>query len=457
MLNTEIELKNENVEIKVNKHPGCRIELASFVSPLATNAAYHQAVKNINKEVSLPGFRKGRAPDQVIEQNYRSHIEEEWKEILVQTAFRESLHLLKIYPLTENSVKRPQIKKYSKEEGAHILFEYEAAPVIPNIQPQEITLKSVEKKPVTTEQINEAIENIRYMHAEWQDITDRPVEEGDFVDLDIDIIESPAKNLCSNTRFEVSKKKMGNWLRKLIIGMSVDQSADGVSEQDPEVDEQSPLSIVHHSSSCDSSHHHEEGCCSHDHSHEHESKAEFKPTKCRVTVKAIKKAILPNFDDELAKKAQAQNVEELKAKISQNLEIQSEQEQKQALRNQLTEILLEKYPVDLPQSMIENEKLSFIKKRKKEGKPASLDEKKEKEIKTRLSLMFLMRSLAKDAQATIAQDEILNELTKQMWLTSSEDSLIDFSMPPEEVRSRIMIKLMIEKCQDYLINQARMQ
>ena len=67
----------------------------------------------------------------MIVQKFDKYIKDEWKEILVKTAFQESLNLTKIYPFSENSLKRPDFKAATREGGAIINYEYKYYPEDP--------------------------------------------------------------------------------------------------------------------------------------------------------------------------------------------------------------------------------------------------------------------------------------------------------------------------------------
>ena len=100
----QTEFKNDNVQVIVSRSKGSRVKLEINVSPLATQAAYKQAIKAVGKEISRPGFRKGKAPDNYILQNYKGHVESEWNNILLNTSFQEALDLTKIYPFSKNNL-----------------------------------------------------------------------------------------------------------------------------------------------------------------------------------------------------------------------------------------------------------------------------------------------------------------------------------------------------------------
>ncbi len=421
--------ENELLKITVNRDSDCRISMQVSVLPKASEAAYQKAVKSINKEVSLPGFRKGKAPVKMVEDNYGKYIDQEWKDLLVQTAFQDSLKLSKIYPLSEEAIKKPQLKKASRNEETEISFEFEATPDIPTISPEELSLKKIEVQPVTEKQIDESLENIQLHHAKWDDIEDRSVEIGDFIDVDIEDCENIGHFICKDTRFEVADEKMGDWMLKLVIGKKVNDTVEGVSERSKEMDPE----------------------------------AEFIPTKCKITIKTMKSATLPEIDEELAKKVGAESVEDLKEKVSANLASQAEQNVQDNLRDQLDALLAERYPFDVPHSLVQREiqnRLDFMKREMSKAekseediskKVADVQEQLAEDVKRAFRLFFISRRIADENKISVSQEELVKELMMQMY---DQNSPIDTSLDPEEARSKIYVNLLSQKVKDFLIDQA---
>lgn len=435
------EYKNDNLQVTVSRHPGSKIKLQITVSPLGSQAAYKQAIKTINKEVTLPGFRKGKAPDQFVVQNYKKQVDQEWQDVLVNTAFQEALELVKIYPFGKNSVQRPQIKEASQENGAQIVIEYEAEPEVPEVNLQELTLKKVEERPLDPKQIEDVIVQIQLSHAKWDDMADQPISEGDYVDLDIDNLDEGFE-ICKGTRFAVEKGKMGTWLYNLLIGKRVNDVVEGMSELD---------------------HSHAESC--NDPTHDHSHDEDFKATKCKITVKGHQKANLPVLDDELAAKAGAPNVEELKIRIEKSLKKREQDRVKDEQRRQIEKQLTEKYHFDIPASLTKEEiqhrishALSHI---NKEGMTEAEYEQKAKEVSSKVvhdlenayRLFFIESKIAKDHKIDVSQEEIMQEFMNQM--VSQETSIISQSMQPEEIRSRLYSFLVTQKAKDFLVQNAK--
>lgn len=448
MSNQETVYNTENVSVKVEREKGSLVKMHISVSQKGTEAAYQKALKNINKEVSLPGFRKGKAPTSLIAQNYATHVDQEWHDVLINTAFSEALDLVKIYPLKKESIKKPQIKNISKEDGASLIIEFEAEPEVPEVNPVDLTLKPVKLQTITQKDIDQVIHDIQLYHAVWEDVTDRPIQEGDFVELDIDSLDEPFDNICKNTQFEVADGKMGAWMRKLLEGHSAGEVVTGLSEKDPEA----PCN------ECTS-----EGDEEHHHQHHHQ---EFKPTNLKITIHKVKKAILPELNDELAGKTGVKTVDELLIKVKEDLEKQAETQVKNLKRRQIEEQLLKLYPFDIPASLGKEEKkyrvdyqLSHLKPLEGQDVAAikqSIKEDISNKVDNAYRLFFITRKIAEDHQIEVTSEEIMREFMHQMMIQDSEEAIVHSKMEPQEIRARLQSYLQSNKVKDFLIESAEL-
>ena len=63
-------LQNENVRFTIHHKPACIVEFdVEALEPLV-KSAHKKAARTISKEVTLPGFRKGKAPEEMILKNF---------------------------------------------------------------------------------------------------------------------------------------------------------------------------------------------------------------------------------------------------------------------------------------------------------------------------------------------------------------------------------------------------
>lgn len=409
------EFKNEDLNVKVEQLPGCQVKLAISVSPKATEAARQKALKNVNKEIVIPGFRKGKAPNDLLIQKFKPQVEEEWRSVLLNTAFQEALQFAKITPFSQNSI-QPQIKNISSENGAELLISLEARPEIPEVKSEEITIKNVVAKQVAEKDIEERLQELQLHQASWEDIKDRGIQDGDFVHLDIDSLDEPGTSICKNQPFVVSKGKIGNWLYKLLLDKKAESTFEGVSEKDECQDDT---------------------CQDESHAHHHE----FKPTNLQIKVIAIKKPTLPEINLEFASKLGAESVEKLHERVTSSLEKNFKDEAEADLREQIREIILQKYAFDLPSSILQ-------------VPGRNLDDKQQEDLANSYRIYFITEKLAHNKKLDVTQDEVMQEFMVQAYMTRPEDSFINPKDDPKEINRQIRSYLLEKKVLNYLAEHA---
>lgn len=409
------EFKNENLSVKVERLPGSRVKFEISVSPKATEAAQVKALKNINKEILIPGFRKGKAPNNLILEKFKPQIDEESRNVLLNTAFSEAMQLANIFPLSQDTIK-PEIKSLSLENGAELVITFESRPEIPAINPKEITLKNVTPAAVTEKDIKDRLYELQLNQATWETVEGRGIQEGDFVSLDIESLDNGVQ-LCKDETFIASKENIGTWLYNLILNKNTHDVVEGVSEK--------------------------EGCkeCD-DHTHVHPEEPEFKPSKLKVTIKSIKNPILPEINDEFAAKIGAETVEVLNTRVLSSLEKNNKDRAQQNLRNQLNEIILSKYSFDIPASIV------------KASSGQNSDPQTLNNIINSYRIYFITQKLAQDLNLSVSENEIMEEFMVQAYMTNPKESFIDPSSDPKEIQHRIQSYLLEKKVKDYLIEHA---
>ena len=415
--------------VEANQEPGCRLSLKVQVKPERIKKCYKQGVKKVNKQISVPGFRKGKAPDSTVISKYSSYVDSEWKEIVLQEALNAGFQLTKTYPLNKESLDQPKLESCSEEEGAVVTFAYEHYPQVPEIDFSKIDLPSVEKEEVKQEKINDVLMQIQKSHADFEPVEGRAIKENDYVDLTIDSIEQdPPTNIVKDRRFPVEKEVMGKWMRKLLVSKKAGDVVEGVSEN--EKDEE-----------------------------------DFKPTKVRIEIHSIKKIILPELSDELAKKVGTESKDDLISKITENLNQEVEQKQKEAQIEALDNALLKAVEFDLPASIIEGERRHRISDQIRRMKMQNLGDEEikkyeaeiEKEVgatvEDSLRLYFINKQIEKQGKISLSNQELNQELAHQI---ATNPSYRSQEMDKESSRAlieRLSTSLMQRKTKDYALSQ----
>ena len=158
-----------------------KIKLAFTESAEAFEEAMGKAFLKNRGRFNVPGFRKGKAPRKIVERMYgEAVLYDDAFEILAQPAYDAAIAAEKLSP-----VDRPEVEILQIGSGQELQYTIEVF-VKPDVTLGEYKGVAVEKhvQPVTDEAIDARIETDVERASTTQDVTDRPVQNGDIVNLD---------------------------------------------------------------------------------------------------------------------------------------------------------------------------------------------------------------------------------------------------------------------------------
>ena len=135
------------------RKPSCVVEFDIEATDPLVKEAHKIAIKRVAKEVSLPGFRKGKAPDELVVKNYSNDIDKEWQQEIADLRFHESENLAKI-PMLHRDAKVTYKMKSHSHDGALLTLCFETEPTIPSVDPKLMQLKPVKHPEVNEEKVD---------------------------------------------------------------------------------------------------------------------------------------------------------------------------------------------------------------------------------------------------------------------------------------------------------------
>lgn len=431
------EFKSDTVTFTMERKPDCIVEYKVKVSPEIVQKARREAIRSIAKEVSLPGFRKGKAPDALIVKKFPDALKERWQKSIADTAFRECQEVAKIPILSQDAQITFNVDKQSVEEGAELTYSFETEPEVPEIDIEKLELAKEERDTIDGKKVDETIDQIRHYFAEWEKVSDRAVEKEDYVVVDVDVIEEdPPRKALTNTRFQVNREKMAKWMFDLVLGMKIGDAKEGVSVPDEDAPE--------------------------------EHKEENPPKKVRLTLRTIEKALLPAIDDELAKKVGVATEKEMRENLEKLLNNQADDHVQKAYRDQVNEYLIENCQFDLPKTLLQKETQFRIKQLVSDPefqrKLMGMDEEERKDAiqdierqgERAVRLFYIARKVIQDQNIQISPTEVHQEVkTPLEAMFSDQSDLYTAKEQSQEQRAIAMSRLVLVKAEDYLISQAK--
>ncbi len=169
--NREKEMKSE-----IRERVGCSRKLHIEVERERFDEEIKIALKNIRKDVQLPGFRKGKTPEDMLLRRFGDAIREEALKGMIPKVLQEAFEAEGI-----NAVGEPALSDLQVEDNAPISFDVTVEELpqvdIEGFNGLEVTRKVFE---ITDEDIDASLDRLRTRYAEQEEV-DREVRDGDII------------------------------------------------------------------------------------------------------------------------------------------------------------------------------------------------------------------------------------------------------------------------------------
>ena len=309
-------LQVENLEKNMAK---LTIEVPASEFEKALQSAYNKQKKSI----SVPGFRKGKVPRQMVEKMYGPEIfYEDAANELIPTAYEEELKNCDLEIVSRPTVDIVQIKK-----GENFIFTAEVA-VKPEVTLGEYKGMEVDKTStrVTQKEVEAKIKEEAEKNARTVTVEGRPVQDGDEVILDFE-------GFVDGEAFEGGKGE--NYPLTIGSGSFIpgfeEQLVGAEAEKEVEVKVTFPEEY-----------------------HAEELKGKDAVFKC--TVHEIKVKQIPEIDDEFAAEvSEFDTLDEYKADVKAKIKEQKENEGKQKKEDQAVEKAVANATMEIPEAMIDEQ------------------------------------------------------------------------------------------------------
>jgi trigger factor len=309
---------------KVEKIDNNVVTMEIEVPKEKVNEALEDAYKKVVKTVSVPGFRKGKAPRRILEVRFGPEIfYNDALEILVDPAYNEAVKESQIEPINQPEMELVQIKK---DEPLIFKVNVEVKPEVELCEYKGITVQQV-KKQVASEDVDNYLNYLREQHARLVSIEEGELQVKDMTMIDFvgSIDGEPFEGgTGENYSLEIGSGSFVLGFEEQLIGARVGEERD-----------------VHVTFPDDY------------------TKAELagKDADFHVTVKEIKRPQLPELDDAFVQELSEDfsTMEEFRADAREKLEESLKNSQKSELENKIIEKVAAQSQVEVPEILVERE------------------------------------------------------------------------------------------------------
>ena len=400
-------------------------------------AAITKAYNKNKGKYNIPGFRKGKAPKQVIESQYGKGVfYNDAIEILFPEVYPAAIEELNIDPIDRPDL---DIEEISKDNGLVMVVNVEVKPEFELGSYKGIEISKVENN-VTDEEVEASLQEMVNRNARILSVEDKAIESGDTAVIDFEGFDN-------GVAFEGGKGENHN----LVIGSNSfipgfeDQLIGKKAGEEVEVNVTFPEQY-------------------------HAEHLAGKPVVFKVKVNDVKVKEVPALDDEFAKDAsEFDTLAELRADVKAKLEKDAQNRADAEMRNALVEKVSANTEVEVPNAMVEaqvenmlmelNYQLQFqglnlqqlleMTGRSVEELKAERRADAEKLVKSSL----VLEAIAKAENVEVSEEEFTAELEKMASMYNMEADKLKASlrdMDIEDIKGQIKIRKTI----DLLVNNA---
>ncbi len=285
--------------------------------------ALDRAYRKIVRQVSIPGFRKGKVPRQILEMRYGVEVlYDDAIDFLLPQVYQAALDEAAVEPID-----RPEVEVVDFASGKPAVFKF----VVQG--PPEVELgeyKGVEVEavsfPVEEEDVDQVLAQMQEQHARLVESPNNVVAEGDFVNLAYEgsIDGEPfAGGKADNYTLEIGSNTFIPGFEEQLVGLQQGETAE-INVVFPE------------------DYHNEE--------------LAGKPAVFKVEIKDIKQKEVPALDDDFAAEvSEFSTLEELRADIKNKLQESAAQRERDALEDRVIDAVVANATVDIPEVLIARE------------------------------------------------------------------------------------------------------
>lgn len=422
----------------------CRKDLHIVVPAEAAEEEYDRTVQAFLKAARIPGFRKGKAPKAVVERHFEREIAKEVRERLVPRFYHEAVESKGLKPVAVVDVKEPA---FVRGQDFRFSATVDVQPEFRLPRYKGVSLKGGDLE-VTEKAVDEALASLRDRAASFEDVSDRAVETGDFVQVDFEgqCGGQPVVELVPD--HENVGKAQGFWLLADPAQFSLLPSAFvdallGLSigaEKTVELDFPADFSV---------------------------DALVGKKAVYQVTVRAIRAKKLPALDEKFVKSFEVEGIDALRALLRKQLQQEVERNEKARLRNQAINKLLEKRKIDVPEALVAQETQAAVRSIVRESAmrgatKAQIEQRSEEILKTaressvaKVRLDYILARIAEEEQIGVGTQEVQTRIGTLAAAYRTTPDKLRSDLEKGEGMDRLSRDIVSEKTLDFIVENAK--
>jgi len=393
--------------------------------------AREKAARKLRRDVTLPGFRKGKAPMAKVEAQFGANIDMDALEWVLPRAWHQATHELDFLPINE-----PEYSAIDFGEGKPFSFKATV-----ELRP-ELRIEGVEgmkvtwyKEEVPPQALDQTLESLREGRAEFDEV-ERPAVDGDRVTADFHQVDAGGLPIVG-TQVSDHSFELGS-------PMILADFSDGLRDMSP--GDERTFSVSYPG--------------------DYDRKELAGTTRgFRATLKKVEAKRLPEMDDDFARElGDFENMESLRKRLRGNIELEIEGRNRERLDAALIHSAMAKNEFEVPPSMVTRYVDAMVEEHDERagGKLSDADKEKARKgfrpgAEFAIKRWFLLDALAKQEGITVSDEDYEEHLNRIAEAEGVEPDKVRESFRKNQAEGRVREDLLHRKVLDFLKENAKIK
>ena len=396
------------------------------------DAEINRIAKGYTRQARIPGFRPGKVPTNLVKRRFKEQILHDVAHGLIPRAVDEALQERGIEP-----VDTPNIRDVALEEGQPLKF----TAAIETVPPFDVgDLSTIEAtrhaSEVTDESVDKTLQQLRQRGAKFEPVENRGVEDGDTVVLDIERKDAEGNpDRHEDVSLELGAPANPPGFDGQLLGLRTGETKTFTIHfpDDYAVKEMANTDVEY-----------------------------------TVTVKDIRRKVLPELDDEFAKDLGAfESLGALRDRVRADLQQESEDHARQHVRTDVLKQLSDRVTFDLPPSLVEREMdrrleefASRLMQQNVDPRQAGIDwgqfrESQREPARASVASALALDEIARREGVTVSAEEVDKEIERFAVRAGRTPAALRAQLEKEGSVARLATGLRREKAVDLVLSRAR--
>ena len=405
---SEKEEKKLTVDVREGKAWKRTLEIE--VPKETVDEQFEAAYRKYKTQAKIPGFRKGKAPLEMVKRRFKDAVQKDVLETLVPKTYEDALKETGLSPIS-----MPEVKEIDFEEGKPLKFKAEIE-VKPEVEVKDYTGLEVTKRvqEITDNDVEQSLKYLREDLAQLQPVQ-REAKYFDHLIVDLTKEQDQKKEDVKNHELVLDPHNMIKEFQDALL-----KSKTG-EKREFEVDYPADF---------------------------HNKKLAGNKVGYKITIKEIKEKILPEANDQFAKTVgKFETLDQLKAKIKEGLLQKARRNAEMEVKNELVSQVIKRNPFEVPDTLFEYYMEALTKDLKE--KYQKVDEKKVREDYKDVAVGhikwdFLFHQIVEKEKIEVTKEDM------DAWV---EHFARDYKMKPEDAKKLVENPSQIKKIREELLEK----